>query len=268
MSDATRQQRRREVREQVKLGTRVLTAGLAPEPKRDVTLAAARVVANKLGEADNPLRAHQAAEFAHRLCEASLKTYPARLSIACGAGCAYCCYQYAAATAPEIFLLAHLVRTGRIAGRSTADILAQAAPLIGLAPADRIGRRLPCPLLVDERCSAYGQRPLVCRQATSLDVGSCREEFEGQNLEARVEVSSIHLAHAGSANVVLLGAILANRLADESVELAAGLTTALQNSDCEARWLAGERVFGGVSVAIPRPPDVDQIARRIAEALA
>jgi Fe-S-cluster containining protein len=268
MSDASRQQRRRQMREQTKLGTRALDGGLPPEPQRDVTIAAARVVVSKLGEANNPARARQAAELSHRLCESSLKAYPPRLSIACRQGCAYCCYQFAAATAPEIFLLADLVRTGRVEGRNASEVVARAAPLIDVPPADRLGAKLPCPLLVDERCGAYRQRPLVCRQATSLDVGACLEEFEGRNLEGRVEVSSIHLAHAGSANVILLGAVIAAGLVDESVELAAGLTRALGDPDCERRWLAGERVFGEVSPVLRRSPDVDQVARQIAAELA
>ena len=267
MTNTTRQQRRRELQEQTKTGLRLLGSGLRPQPKRDETLAVARVVASKLGEADNPLRARQAAQLAHRLCETSLSVHPPRRTVACRKGCAYCCHQFATATPPEVFLLAAAVRRGGRPGLGIPEVVARCAPLAGLAPADRLGRKLPCSLLVEGNCSVYPQRPLVCRQATSLDLDSCIEEFEGLDLDGQVEVSATHLAHAGTASVILLGAIRSHGLVDASVELAAGLAVVLGEPDCEQRWLAGEAVFAGIGVTASRPRDVDQIAGLIAAAL-
>ena len=123
-------------------------------------------------------------------------------------------------------------------------------------------------MLQDGNCSAYGARPLVCRQTTSLDVAGCIEEFEGTNLGSRIEVSSAHLAHAGNAHVILLGVLHAAGLPDTAYELGAALEIALSDPQCEERWLAGEDVFAALPRDVQRPADVEHATRQLAAALA
>ena len=268
MTDVSRQQRRREAREQGKLGSKLLGTGLAMEPKRADVLAVARVVATKFAEPANGARAREAARLAHTLCETSWRARPSRATIACREGCSYCCYQFVGAVAPEVFLLADAVRNSRDPRLDTTSVIDRCAPLKGLAAKDRVGRKLPCPLLVEGRCGAYASRPLVCRQTTSLDLDGCIEEFEGRNMEAQIEVSSAHLAHAGTAHVVLLGAIRSAGLSDTAFELSEALVIALSDADAERRWLDGEPVFGALTCTVPVPPRVNFVAQQIAEALA
>jgi hypothetical protein len=268
MSEASRQQRRREAREQTKVGQRHLANGLAQQPKRDDVLAVARVVASKLAERGNARRASEAAALVHALFERSLARGSIDPRIACRAGCNHCCHQFVGAVPPEVFRIADIVRAGRRQGLDTAGVLARGAPLAGLAPAERIGRKLACPLLVDGLCSVYAERPLVCRQTTSFDVAACIEELDGKDLGKRIEVSPAHLDHAGSASVILLGAMRAASLPDNAYELSAALAVALAEPEAERHWLDGADVFRDLARNVPRPPAVEMVAQRIAEALA
>jgi hypothetical protein len=269
MSEVTRQQRRREVRERLKSGRHLLATGLALQPKTSEILAIAQVVKAKLEEAGNARRASEAAELAQTLAETSLAARPPTLQkIACTRGCSYCCHTFVAITPPEAFRLAAAVRGGQAAGITTDAIRARARPLIGVSPEARIGGKLACPLLVEGACAVYNSRPLVCRQATSLDVAVCIDEFEGRNLAARIPISGVHLQHAGNAHITLLGAMRATGFATDALELAAALDVALAEPEAEARWLQGEDVFRNVSRQVTREARLEQAISHVAAALA
>ena len=202
-------------------------------------IAVAHVIKAKLAERDNPRRASEAAALAQTLNETSLKANPpTRAKIACGKGCSYCCYGFVGILPAEAFRLADAVRAGRSGKLDVATVRARAVPLMGLKPDERIGRKLACPLLGEGGlCSVYAERPLVCRQATSLSLPSCIEEFEGVDPQGRVDVSTVHLAHSSNAHVVLLGALAAAGLPTDAFELAAALDVALADPQAEQRWL-------------------------------
>ncbi len=268
MSEATRQQRRREIRDRVKTGRQLLGKGLPLQPKTSEILAIAQVVKAKLGEADNPRRASEAAELAQTLAETSLAARPpTQQKIACTRGCAYCCHTFVAITPPEAFRLAAAVRSGQAAGMSADAVRERGRALVGVSPEARIGGKLACPLLVDGGCSVYRFRPLVCRQATSLDVDVCIDEFEGRNLAARIPISGVHLQHASNAHITLLGAMRASGFATDALELAAALDTALTEPNAEARWLAGEDVFKNVSRQVTREARLEHAISHVAGAL-
>jgi len=267
MTGDSRQQRRKQVRERIKLGERTISTGLSQLPRRAEAVAVAEVLKAKLNETGNDLRASEASGLAHRLGEQSMRAHPPKARVACTKGCAYCCHSFVGVTPPEIFQLADMVRRGNADGLDIQSVRARSAVLHGLSPSARIGRKLPCPLLVDGACGVYADRPLVCRQATSLSLTSCIEEFENSSSSDQVEVSQGHLAHAGNAFVVLLGALLAVGLPIDAFELGAGLDVALADPESERRWLAGEDVFAALPRNVPRPREVDMVAKAIAAEL-
>src|SRR5690606_12915009 len=183
-------------RERLKAGRQLMAKGLPLQPKTSEIVAAAQVVKSKLDEVANPVRASEAAKLAQGLADRSLAARPpTQQKIACTRGCNYCCHTFVAITPPEAFRLADSVRKGQAGGPSVEAVRARARPLIGLSPESRLGAKHACPLLIDGACSVYATRPLVCRQATSLNVDVCIDEFEGRDLAASIPVSGVHLQH-------------------------------------------------------------------------
>jgi Fe-S-cluster containining protein len=259
----SRQQQRQIQREYAKLGRTAMASGLPAQPQRDAVLGVAQVLKSKLMERGNDRRAGEAAGLAHRLIEKSLTARAPAISIACRNGCAYCCYSFVGVTAPEVFRLAHAVRKSRNPALRMDDVRARGSALRGLSPAERPGRKLPCPLLLDDLCSVYDERPMVCRQATSLSLEACVDEFENTGKYAEIPVSSLHLAYASNVHVAFLGALEAAGYSSEAYELSAALDIALSEIDAEKRWLTGETIFAGLQAVVR--PDVERVARKIAE---
>ena len=171
MSDATRQQRRREVREQIKAGRAVARQGAvaATQGRRDHGGGDGREGQTRRSWQSEP-RQRSGGAGADSGRDVGRGPSAKVQKIACAKGCAYCCHTFVAITPPEAFRLADAVRAGRAAGMSAEVVRARGEPLVGVRPGERIGRKLACPLLVDGACSVYRHRPLACRQATSLDL--------------------------------------------------------------------------------------------------
>ena len=245
---SSRQQQRQQERALVKRGEAAISAGLPQTPQKDDVVAVAFVLARTLRGAKEPRRASRAAAEMHALTEASTRRTPGTARLACAKGCSYCCHTWVGATAPEALLLAGVIRAdaARLPGLVD-DIVARSRPLAGLTAAQRFGAKLPCPLLVDGACSRYRERPAMCRQATSLDLSGCLEEFEGKGLGGEIPVSAVYLAHTRNSRVPLVAALRLAGLDARTYELSAALARALETEDAEARWLAGEDVFTGIA---------------------
>lgn len=267
MSDLPRHQRRQLEREQMRLGRALIGKGLPASPRSEQMTLVARVLQHKLKEHGNPRRASEAATLAHELIERSLATYPAQVTIACSKGCHYCCASYVSVMAPEAFRLGAAVRRAGGGPLAIRDVLDRCQPLKGKPPSARLSAKLLCPLLVDGACGVYRDRPGMCRQATSLALPPCIQEFENTGGGEQIEVSAAHLAHTSNASLALLAALTAVALPDTSYELASALEIALTVPDAESRWLEGEDVFAGADRAPQRPMVFARAAHSIASAL-
>jgi Fe-S-cluster containining protein len=177
--------------------------------------------------------------------EVALKETPPNAPAVCQQGCAWCCYTPVGTAAPEVLrIVAYLretlspelwkgfcerVRSG-----------AQHRQTLGLAQVRRSA--LPCPLLVDDRCSAYPVRPLTCRGYSSSDSHSCKQSLE---TDGGVRVPIYWPQQRLSAFVLdgLRAGLEESLLDGELLELTAALRIALDTTDVEDRWLGGESVF-------------------------
>lgn len=256
----SRQQQRQRERSLVKQGLAALAKGLPVTPHKDDVTAIAMIVARALQDMTAADRASRAAALIHALSDASARRTPGEAKLACRKGCGLCCHTWVGATAPEILHLAQAIRAdaARNPSISIDGIIARCAATAGLTPGERFGAKLPCPLLVADACSRYQERPTMCRQATSLDLAACIEEFEGRGLGEDMPVSAVYLAHARNARLPLLAALALARLPAHVFELSAGLARALQVEDAEQRWLAGEDVFAGIQRGPAEPAAVRQ----------
>lgn len=103
-------------------------------------------------------------------------------AIECREGCAYCCCKPGVlVTVPEVFRILREVRgtwdPGKVAALQV-RAARYAALMHGRHFNDFVSDSVPCPLLVDGRCSIYEVRPLVCRGFNSTSADACRQAHE------------------------------------------------------------------------------------------
>ena len=109
--------------------------------------------------------------------------------------------------------------------------------------------KIPCPLLVDNRCSAYGARPLECRGYNSTNVEACRQAFD--NYDAW-DVPIFPSQYSGSKHTqAALGGATNNSV--ELLELTSALCIALEDDTAIDRWLKGENSFQRAALPITDP---------------
>ncbi len=235
----TRQQPRQRARELSGIGQSAVKRGLPRVPRLSDLIGLTLVLRQTLADESRPSPAVECAEMAHRTFEASLRASKAPSAIACRKGCAWCCYGTVMVTAPEAFRLARAVKGDK------ARFIERAQATANLTVAERFGRKLPCPLLKDGLCSAYAERPLSCRRVTSFAVEPCLEEFEGKAGDILMPKQA--LTHAANAQIPMLAALKAAGRTVQLYELSAAVGAVLARDDAEARWLAGEDIFSGVT---------------------
>jgi uncharacterized protein len=166
--------------------------------------------------------------------------------IDCAEGCAYCCHLKVIASPPEVIHLARHIRATRDAA-ALSDLLDRLRlaheKTRRLATNERAELRMPCPLLVNGRCSAYEARPLHCAGANSLDATACAAAFEGIDRDLPVPM---YRPQAQLADVIAAGIARASFGAGRfgaMLELIHGLLLALEDPTREEAWERGEDAF-------------------------
>ena len=93
------------------------------------------------------------------------------VSVSCKVGCANCCHHPFLVTVPEgLLLYRSLVAHGNWTASMRQRIEQTRNKTLGLDFRVWLLSNIPCPLLVDRKCSAYGARPLHCRATFSRGV--------------------------------------------------------------------------------------------------
>lgn len=215
----------------------VLQTGLPAQPSRVDLLALARSLTQVMERPAN------VAERLHDVFERSARPGAPTQRLACKKGCAYCCHGKVTITAPEAFALAARVKAGGV--EAIAAFRERAAPVAGKSASERLGAKLPCPLLSNGACSVYAVRPLACRRVIAFDLTPCLEEFEGQDGE--ISVPAHYTVHAANALIALAAAMKSSRRTLAHYELSAAVLAVLDAPDAEARWRRGEDVLTGVT---------------------
>jgi hypothetical protein len=167
--------------------------------------------------------------------------------IACQAGCDACCYNLVELTPPEALLIGHHMAQ-HFSEEEKDAVLANAARTLALTAGKSKAEiavmrwHLPCPLLLDRRCSVYGIRPLVCRAMHGLDATRCAADLESGSLTA-----SSYYAHrqdlALSVSAGLLSGCQAIACQSATLNLAQALHDFFSQTNPVERWLNGEEVF-------------------------
>jgi len=126
-----------------------------------------------------------------RAFESSQQRHDARIAsapdvgtLACRAGCTWCCYFSVDVRAVEVFSILDFVeRTFTIEekARVYAEVRANATALRNLGGSERMRRNVKCPFLNGGRCTIYTVRPQTCRNYHATDVAGCQQSYEDPN---------------------------------------------------------------------------------------
>jgi Fe-S-cluster containining protein len=195
--------------------------------------------------------AEQAATAGEQAVLDAVARDPPRAPPACKEGCAWCCHLTVGTAAPEVLRIAAYLRQTLAPDQLEAlraRVVEMGERRRALRPDQRSRARLPCALLVDNRCSAYPVRPLTCRGFNSSDARKCEESLRpGSGVvvpayapQQRLCTFVLDGLRAGLEEV---------RLDGELLELTAALRIALTMPDAAGRWLAGEAVFAPARLA-------------------
>ncbi|MBM3600743.1 MAG: YkgJ family cysteine cluster protein [Alphaproteobacteria bacterium] len=177
--------------------------------------------------------------------ESSPENRKAFETVACKAGCHFCCHVNVAATIPEAIFVAGAIRQKDMKDAEAA-VKATAPCIANLDNARRQAKRIPCPMLQNGLCSIYPFRPMACRSHVSMNADECRDDLES-------------MASTGSGRpITTLGVPrtiaralhhgVAQGCADEkiqgcTIELTAAVNLLLSDAAAVERWLEGEKVF-------------------------
>jgi Fe-S-cluster containining protein len=225
-----------------------------PQARLGAELAARREqlvwTAGQFRHARTPLQVIEVTRHADAVTDEAVRVAlidtPPRAPAACQQGCAWCCYTPVGTAAPEVLRIVAYLRETLPAGQWDAlrERVRSAAQRRRPPGCDRVRRStLPCPLLVDDRCSAYPVRPLTCRGYNSSDAASCERALDSAG-GASVPIYWPQQRLAAFVLDGLRAGLEASHLDGELLELSVALGIALETPDVQERWLAGERVFG------------------------
>jgi Fe-S-cluster containining protein len=102
-------------------------------------------------------------------------------TLACRAGCTWCCYFTVDVRAAEVFRILDFVEqsfTPEEKARVYAEVRANSAALRKLGEGERVTRNVKCPFLNQGRCTVYETRPQSCRNYHATRVAGCRQSYE------------------------------------------------------------------------------------------
>ncbi|MCM0020141.1 MAG: YkgJ family cysteine cluster protein [Tagaea sp.] len=144
----------------------------------DTVLAAKSAAADALSAGRTTATAAEAALAANRVFDRvwarARGSIDAIGTIACKAGCGWCCHQHVAILPAEAVAVALA-----IAGTPLAEKFDREAPaILGTTNEARKKARRPCPFLIEGSCAVYEVRPNRCRAIHSRDLGFCQARYE------------------------------------------------------------------------------------------
>lgn len=173
---------------------------------------------------------------------------PARVkaTVACRAGCSFCCSVPVHVQAHEVFCAAEHIQknfsAADLAGVITRTA-AHRARVSGLYNDERGRLREPCALLRDNRCSIYEGRPEACRAHHTNNVAPCIADLT----EPDVAIEKAYIpALRARMYAVMLGldeAIESEGFDNRAYDFGSALHEALTNSLCLELWMRRKPAF-------------------------
>lgn len=169
-------------------------------------------------------------------------------TLACRAGCAYCCHNRVTAPAHEVLALAQAIEQLEPAQRARVieRVQRSAERVEAMSGATAFRTPMPCALLDENNtCRTYENRPSSCRRYHSLSLSDCEDSFSRpEDLTSKVRLSTPLLA-ANTAQALGFRKALAERGLDTTnYELHSALREALADPvACGERFGRGEKTY-------------------------
>jgi Fe-S-cluster containining protein len=143
-----------------------------------------RLIAQEYREASadiltaGPVRACEKSQHRH---DERLASAPDASTLACTAGCSWCCHFTVDVRAFEVLRLLEYIDTRLSAAeraRVQAEIEINRQVMEPLDDLKRVQTNIKCPFLAEGRCTVYAARPQTCRNYHATDAAGCQRSFE------------------------------------------------------------------------------------------
>ncbi len=172
-------------------------------------------------------------------------------TLACRAGCTWCCHFTVDVRAAEVFRILDFVErsfTPEEKTRVYTEVRANSAVLRKLGAGERVTRNVKCPFLNEARCTVYETRPQSCRNYHATNVAGCRQSYEEpENLDIDPDFAP-GVYQAGGAHVEAVSTAMRDAGYDVSAyELNCALDAARAEPAARARFESGLKPFTGLS---------------------
>jgi Fe-S-cluster containining protein len=197
------------------------------------------------------LGALRALESSQQRHDARIAAAPDVGTLACRAGCTWCCYFTVDVRAAEVFRILNFVEQffpPAEKAETYAAVRANSAELRKLREGERVTRNLKCPFLSDGRCTIYAARPPSCRNYHATNVAGCQRSYEEpENLDIDPDFAP-GVYQAGGAHVEAFNSGLRESGYDvNAYELNCALDAALSQPSARERFESGLKPFIGLS---------------------
>jgi Fe-S-cluster containining protein len=172
-------------------------------------------------------------------------------TLACRAGCTWCCHFSVDVRAIEVFAILDFVErtfTTEEKARVYAEIRANSVALESLDEFERMRRNVQCPFLSQGRCSIYSVRPQTCRNYHATSVVGCQQSYENpDDLDIDPEFAPL-VYQAGGAHVDAITTAMREAGYDTNVyEMNVAIAAALAEPGARQRFESRLSPFIGVS---------------------
>lgn len=199
-------------------------------------------------QVQGPQRALENSQHRH---DARIASAPDVGTLACRAGCSWCCYFTVDARAVEVFRILDVVEqsfTAEEKARVYAEVRANSALLRSLDEDERVTRNLKCPFLSEGRCTIYSARPQSCRNYHATNVAGCQQSYdEPGNLDIDPDFAP-YVYQAGGAHVEAFSTAMREAGYDTNAyELNGALDAALADPGARKRFESRLPPFIGLS---------------------
>lgn len=174
-------------------------------------------------------------------------------TLACRAGCTWCCHFSVDVRAVEVFSILDFVErtfTTEEKTRVYAEVRANSAALKNLGEIERMRRNVKCPFLNGGRCTIYTARPQTCRNYHATNVAGCQQSYEDpDNLDIDPDFAP-WVYQAGGAHVDAFSTAMRDAGYDvNAYELNGAIDAALSEPGARQRFEARLSPFTGLSGA-------------------